>query len=181
MEWKESGWSTSVCSGKKKNSYFPSRICTADILNIWNTWDARFICEYESCPSAPSSLQFQWTQALQGWFITRPCINKSQILCKQRLPSTSIATTFNKRLFFFFLIKATVKYSLSLCTRVGRHVWVFLEPDETIPHVGWRCCSWKRSTHTYCSIQAITSSTACMQRGSRAGDSLFNWLLTAGA
>lgn len=39
-----------------------------------------------------------------------------------------------------------------------------------------------REAHTVCcSIQAITSSSASMQKGRRAADSLFNWLLTAGA
>lgn len=41
----------------------------------------------------------------------------------------------------------------------------FLEPDETIPHVGWWCCCSKRSMHSHCSKQAITSFSACMQRG----------------
>lgn len=71
--------------------------------------------------------------------------------------------------------------NLTVYHKMCRHVWIFPEPYETIPHVGWQCCSWKRGMHTYCSIQAITGSSACMQRGSGAGDSSFNWLLTAGA
>ncbi len=38
-----------------------------------------------------------------------------------------------------------------------------------------------RKAHIYCSIQAITSFSASMQKGKGAADSLFNWLLTAGA
>lgn len=83
----------------------------------------------------------------------------------------------------FFKIQATVKYSLkysiSLWTKIGRHVWNFLEADETIPGLAVLQLEEKQALilfHT-----GNNQLLGLYAKRNRAGGSLFNWLLTAGA
>lgn len=146
-------WNIPGLSCKEKTIQKGGGICTTEYICWVNLVpDPRLICEYDlSCPPAQPTLEF-----------TVP-VNSSP-------PEVIYNLTIYEQI-----------TNLIVYHKMCRHVWIFPEPYETIPHVGWRCCSWKRRLHTYCSTQAITDSSTCMQRGSRAADLLFNWLFTAGA